>query len=419
VATITPRARRLRRRDGGAQDGEPAALPLEQEPVAELEGEVGQPRAERPAGAPDGDHRHAVAVAEAGLAEGAADEVGARGEDGLDQHHRAGFEVALAPMARRQGVEVHREPLPLRLAGEEEDVLGPELLAGRRGADDPVLALDGEHVDAVGLAQAAAGEGLADQPRFRGHAGAGEGLAQVVDLGEVGLLALQVLVELHGRARGELAPAPQGHVGDPRRHQRQAERREAEEAEAGEPPVLQQAAHHDVGGGQQGRHATQDGAEGERHQQPGGVHARALRRPGDGGQQHGRGGDVVHEQGEEGGGEHHRHHQPPLALARDAHQEVPHLAGDASALQARGEDEDCEQGDHRRAAEPGEGLLGREHPRRAERNDHQQRHQIGAQPLGEQERHGRAGDDQGDEEVGAHGGGAEWRRGWDSNPRAA
>ena len=387
----------------GAQHRQPAALPLEEKAVAQLQREVGQPGAQRAAGAPDGEHAHAVAVAEAGLAEGAADEVGAGGEHGLHQHHRAGFEIALAPVARRQTVEVVAGPGARDLAGEQEDVLGPQLQVRGGGAQDAPLALDGEHVHSVGLTQPAAGEGLAGEPGARGHAGPGEGLPQVVDLGEIGLLALHVLEEIGGRARGEQAPPPQGHVGDAGDDDGQAERREVEEAEAGEAAVAQQAAHHDVGGGQQGRHPAQDGAEGERHQQAGGIDPRALGRAGDGREEHGGGGDVVHEQREEGAGQHHRHHQPLLAESRHAHQEVPHPPGDAGALQPRGEDEDREQGDHRRPAEPGEGLLRREHPRGAEGDHDEQRHQVRAQPLGEQEHHGRSGDGQGDDEVGGHG----------------
>src|SRR4029077_15525487 len=91
------------------------------------------------------------------------------------------------------------------------------------------------------------------------------------------------------------------------------------------------------------------------------------------------------------------------SATRRATQKAPPPPRAPRPFQPRGGDEDREQRDHRRAAEPGEGLLGGEHPRRAERHHHQQRHQAGPQRLGEQQQHGLSGDDQGDEEVRVHG----------------
>ena len=82
-------------------------------------------------------------------------------------------------------------------------------------------------------------------------------------------------------------------------------------------------------------------------------------------------------------GQHDHPHHARLAGASQAHQQVARLLGDARPLQPFGQDRDGQDGDHRRAAKAGEGLLGGQDAAQAQCQRDQQRGEVRTQAVAE------------------------------------
>ncbi len=337
---------------------------------------------------PDRQHQAAVeAVTEVQPANGPSGELRVRRQTDLGQSHIVRDQFLEGGRVRLEGQELARPDLLNRVVRplHDQTVAGPQDELGVRGQLGLPLAHHAHHVETEGSFDPALAQTLPDERRIRLDVQCEESVAEPVDLVQLDPLSARLAGEI---ARWEEPPADERHIECSGEHHRHADRREVEHLERREPRLFQRRGDDDVRRrSDKGREAAEQRAERQRYEElrwrgpgpPSHVH--------DDGQQQGRHADVVHEGGEERGDEHDHRDEPHLARARQSKHLTPQNPGYAGPRQPPAQDEDRPDGDDRRVAEPGDGLLRRDEPGQGQRHHDHEGDDIDADPFGHEQSH--------------------------------
>ena len=147
---------------------------------------------------------------------------------------------------------------------------------------------------------------------------------------------------------GQEVTAEEDHVDHARQKDDHAHGRKIKKAETCQPPFSQNAGRQDVGRrADEGHVAPHQRGKGKGNKQAGEGNARLAGNAGHGRQQHGHGANVVHKSRHRATGEHDDGNQPRLILPRPLNNPLAQKVGDASAIQAAGDNVDGPDGDDR------------------------------------------------------------------------
>ena len=295
----------------------------------------------------------------------------------------------------------------LELAKPVQPPLHHELVAAlqhglaRRHELGVVVLLAGDHDQPRGNADSTLGQGLAHQDGIVGHPHLERPGVQAILGSEMALTALPgFFLALGGRQqvaaeqRNEQCPGDQ-HAG--------ADGREVEQAEGWLARLLQRVGNQQVGrcADQRGQ-STQQAAVRQRHEQ---FRSRNPGSPGnldDHRQHQRRHAYVVHEGREHTAGEHDDHGHGPLARTGKAQHCSPDDVGDARSGQPVAEDEHGPHCDYRAIGEPGHRVLGRDQAGHHQRAQHDERGDVHADFLGDEQHQCAAEDDQDQGDIDRH-----------------
>jgi hypothetical protein len=198
----------------------------------------------------------------------------------------------------------------------------------------------------------------------------------------------QVFLRLVGRmialvVTGQQFPEEQQAVGQHCRHQNQPQRRDLEEAESLLSRLAQQAVDHQIVARADERQVRpREARQGHRHQQSRASHTVLSCEVKDGRDENGNGGHDVHHAGEQcrrqGTGQQHA----AMALSGESLQTDRDPLHGPTADQARRQNQQSHDGDHRRTAESGEGLLSVNLTADNKQGQHQDGNDVRPNPLG-------------------------------------
>ncbi len=362
---------------------------LHQQHVARPQRHVGEVHAPHQLVAPDGEHVHVEPLAKLGVVQKLRHERRILGDRGLDEPHLPGHETL---KDRRLALDDELAPT-LELAEAVERSLQQQLVSAfehglaRRHGLGPAATLEREHDQACGGAQPALRERLADQDRVLGNAHVEASRLQAVQRAQVALTA-----PLRLRGRHLLRQPMPGEQRDERRadeHQRGAERREIEDAEAVVAARRQRPADQQIRRrSDERRQAAEQRAVGHGHEQPRRRDTRAPRDLDDDGQHQRGDADVVHEEGHRARGQHDDDDDPGFPPAGEPQHGAADDVGDARAREPFAENEHGPDGDDGAVREAGDRLLGRHKPGQHEAAEHHERRDVHTDFLADEQDQG-------------------------------
>ena len=207
-----------------------------------------------------------------------------------------------------------------------------------------------------------------------------------------------------GRIRRTSQPASrQQHVADRHDEYRQAERREAEEAESGKTVAQQLALHHQVRRGRdQCHHAADQRSHAQRHHQPAGCDAGVAGDPQDHRDEDRHHAGRAHHRAE---GRNHQHQQSDQAAfvgTGPRNQPIAQPLGDAGSNQRLAEHEQQRNQHDVAIGEARQRLVDLDDAGERQRQDHQQTDHVAARPVGGEHDYGDSKQGQDDDQVGVH-----------------
>ena len=341
----------------------------------------------QPIAASNADHYQADPVPESELLQIEADHGRARQDPGSHAPHTTHRARQLRDLDLLDLEILHSQQLAeiVRQAIHHQDISTAQHRVATRHLATLVSRLNGQHLDAQGVPETGLGQSHSIEGRVVWKPNGEQVLLELIHLTQVAQLGLSRAMLLP--CWQELAPECQ-HVDDPERQKSQAHRSEIEERERFEPSLSQHLCGQDVrGGSHQGRGSTENGTEGQGHEQTAWSKSGPPRDGRHGWHQHSCGSDVVHERRKDSTSHHQHDDETRLAVA---HEPVDPSTDDIrhAGFEKRCTDgEDRQHGDHRRRREAREGLRRREVAREDQRGEPQECRQVHWQFFGEKQIH--------------------------------